>query len=632
MGHRVSTMATDAPAATANRPPAVIVRRAIVLAVLVSAATASSSSATATRTGTWRSSTPASLAAATAPSCCFVTAERPGEAVGNGQKFRRRQRDGSEVAPAAPPPQTGNSCPYTGQLVPPSSSRLRFQSGRDVGTELAVPPVVARRKKEGEKEKKRKKRGRSWFKFVRRDNPALATVVAADVTDADDYERRKLEWAAKYTDVSTLRRSFGTNRNKLWGDFDPETTRKLYHTLLPRALIALNDLGVMTEQELAPLAYEARCAAKKYARERCVVPGRIFAMAYDGFRSWRDHGRFNPEGMTWDQVWDKYERQITEELGEEEEDDADEVTRQICLRILERSCRTNPKVDKIFLGDEDSKKTRRFSKADVIKELGEEEEDDADEVTRQICLRILERSCRTNPKVDKIFLGDEDSKKTRRFSKADVIKRKKQMDIATISAKLERDVHELLFEGAQKSVLFEEAKRERRRERREARRRRKEAKRKELEVLLNSKTQELSEPSSTPAQTSCDDIDDDESSCRRLSTKDVAVLRKIAEAKKKVIAVLRSERLVQMQIRQEMLKRLRQEEVEAKTSLDVDETEPSAEDELKIFSSDLAVPSRQSRAHGRTKVWNGRSDGTLPRRWRRGGGAVHPEEPLRGEV
>eukprot|EP00566_Odontella_aurita_P014619 CAMPEP_0113541748 /NCGR_PEP_ID=MMETSP0015_2-20120614/9213_1 /TAXON_ID=2838 /ORGANISM="Odontella" /LENGTH=535 /DNA_ID=CAMNT_0000441707 /DNA_START=700 /DNA_END=2308 /DNA_ORIENTATION=- /assembly_acc=CAM_ASM_000160 len=479
-----------------------VVRRAFVLAMLVSVA---ASSPSASAPGMRRASS-----ASTAATCCFVIAERP---VMKGQKFRRRQRDTSDVAQSPPP---SSSCPHAGQLlVPPSTSQLSYRSEWDVGTELTVPPSLVA------KNKRKDKKG-SWFKFSKR-NRALATI------DEDEYERRKLEWAAKYTDVSTLRESFGTNKNKLWGDFDPETTRKLYHTLLPRALMALNDLGVMTEQELAPLAYEARCAAKKYARERCVVPGRIFAMAYDGFRSWRDHGKWNTAGMTWDQVWEKYERQITDEL-----DDADA---------------------------------------------------DADELTRQICLRILERSCRTNPNVDKIFLGDEHSKKSKKPSKSDIIKRRKQMDIASISVKLERDVHELLFEGAQKSILFgpttkEEARRERRRLRRRMRRERKKN-RLDHEVTEGEETGDLEVPEHAMLHD-----EDEEPQRRSLSAKDIAILRKIAEAKKKVIAVLQSERLVQMQLRQEMQKQLRQEERKSKAKGNYEEDQG---EQLKIFSSDLAA-------------------------------------------
>lgn len=251
-----------------------------------------------------------------------------------------------------------------------------------------------------------------------------------------EYERRKAAWAAKYTSVSTLRKSFGSNKNRIWGDFDPSTTRKLYHTLLPRALLELRGLrdGLMScdeeeeessgdngngrkrkssrwyrrlwqrkgspmarngaingdddmdtddidnitylqqeLKELAPLAFRARLAAKEYARERSRLPARIGSMLYDGYRSWKKYGKWKTTGMTWEQVWNKYEDQVLKEammeLGMEmpessvdyatastverlevtDDLDDEEITARICLRILERSVVTNDAIDRLFL-------------------------------------------------------------------------------------------------------------------------------------------------------------------------------------------------------------------------------------------------------------------------------------------
>ena len=108
----------------------------------------------------------------------------------------------------------------------------------------------------------------------------------------------------------------------------------------------LNDTGLMTDRDLAHLAYDARKAAKSYARERCVLPGRIFAITFDGFRSLWGYGQWNVRGLTWEQIWEKYELQITNEAVEHFNEE--ELTRQICLRILERSCKTNQSVDKVL--------------------------------------------------------------------------------------------------------------------------------------------------------------------------------------------------------------------------------------------------------------------------------------------
>lgn len=208
-------------------------------------------------------------------------------------------------------------------------------------------------------------------------------------TNSTDYQQRKAAWAAKYTSLSTLRSTFGSNKNRFWGDFDPTTTRKLYHTLIPRALLALHDMGLSDVDELAPLAYQARMAAKKYARERSRLPGRIGSMFYDGWRQWRRYGKWAFDGMTWEQIWDKYESQILREtVGEEWLDGGDgsqdggvvmqssqlgelndeELTTKICMRILERSVVTNEAIDKLFL-------ERLVGKRDKYEEEKDKEED-----------------------------------------------------------------------------------------------------------------------------------------------------------------------------------------------------------------------------------------------------------------
>lgn len=159
-----------------------------------------------------------------------------------------------------------------------------------------------------------------------------------------EVRRRKAEWAARYTSLEGLREAFGSNRNRLWGDMDASTARLLYKTLLPTALCELVlDLGV-TAEELAPLAYEARRAAKLYARERCRVPARVAANLYDGVRQWKRYGRFQPAGMSYEQVWDKYYSQWCDECGSEEE-----VVSKTCQTILEKSCQTNEMIDRWLL-------------------------------------------------------------------------------------------------------------------------------------------------------------------------------------------------------------------------------------------------------------------------------------------
>jgi hypothetical protein len=172
--------------------------------------------------------------------------------------------------------------------------------------------------------------------------------------EEEEYEQRKHEWAATYTNVHCLRETFGDNKNKLWGDLDASTCRRLYKTLLPRALLELYRLGLNPE-DLAPLAYKARVAAKLYARERCIVPARLWAMYFDGMRAWKKYNKFQVAGMSYDQVWDKYEQEIMQEIESAEGLTEEDVTAKICLRILERSCTTNEGVDKLFLREHDAK-------------------------------------------------------------------------------------------------------------------------------------------------------------------------------------------------------------------------------------------------------------------------------------
>lgn len=191
---------------------------------------------------------------------------------------------------------------------------------------------VLKKKDKGSAQKKQ--RGRPW-------------------TDAEGYAA---------TDVQTLRKIFGTNKNKWWGDLDAETTRILYHTLLPRALIRLHAQGLEPEA-LAPLAYEARMAAKRYARERCRVPARMMAVAYDGLRHWRKYGKWSSDGLSWDQLWEKYESQIIRE--HQLSHSTQFLKTQVSLRILESSCKTSKVVDKIVLRDANNKKR----KSDIAREV-----------------------------------------------------------------------------------------------------------------------------------------------------------------------------------------------------------------------------------------------------------------------
>ena len=113
----------------------------------------------------------------------------------------------------------------------------------------------------------------------------------------------------------------------------------------------------MKPEELAPLAYEARIAAKEYARSRCVWTGRLVTAMFDRYRNLRERGRWSQtSSLTWDELWQKYEAQIVQEecadvlngtvaTAEQKES----LTMHIYLKILERSCATNEAFDSLFL-------------------------------------------------------------------------------------------------------------------------------------------------------------------------------------------------------------------------------------------------------------------------------------------
>eukprot|EP00581_Thalassiosira_minuscula_P007956 CAMPEP_0183711678 /NCGR_PEP_ID=MMETSP0737-20130205/7127_1 /TAXON_ID=385413 /ORGANISM="Thalassiosira miniscula, Strain CCMP1093" /LENGTH=649 /DNA_ID=CAMNT_0025940245 /DNA_START=641 /DNA_END=2590 /DNA_ORIENTATION=- len=275
------------------------------------------------------------------------------------------------------------------------------------------------------------------------------------------YQKQKAAWAAKYTSVSTLRKSFGSNKNRLWGDFDPTTTRKLYHTLLPRALLELRGLrdGLLANEEvegeqviqqelkeLAPLAYQARLAAKKYARERSRLPGRIGSMLYDGYRTWRRYGKWTTSGMTWEQVWNKYE---------------DQVLREAALEEFEEELEGQMELPEDGGASLWKRLKREGSRAAANN--GSEGSLDDEELTARICLRILERSVVTNSAIDRLFLkrlkediADEETvtmegnksssqqqtrqRNRRRKERQDRI----QADLAAIEKKFDDDIQELL--------------------------------------------------------------------------------------------------------------------------------------------------------------------------------------------
>lgn len=236
------------------------------------------------------------------------------------------------------------------------------------------------------------KKGSLWLQepspLASSPSTTMSTAPLAVVQDEYlEYQRRKQDWVQRYTSLESLRETFGSNKNKFWGDLDAASARRLYKTLLPKALLELVQAGVQPE-DLAPLAYQARVAAKLYARERCHLPARIMANLYDGFRTLKRYGRFQPVGMSYEQVWDKYQKAVLEKLQHDRADDegsdfhendddfidTDSAIRHICMKILESSCRTNEAVDRWVLASKEDA-SERNQREDLLRIAQTLEED-----------------------------------------------------------------------------------------------------------------------------------------------------------------------------------------------------------------------------------------------------------------
>ena len=133
----------------------------------------------------------------------------------------------------------------------------------------------------------------------------LSNITSTSLSSFDNLGRRERKraiarqqrinaWLAKYGSSNALQQTFGkyaTNQK-----LSPTQTRALYHTLLPRSLLALSELDILDPSDLAPLAYQARIAAKEYARSRCNTSSgqALLTMLNPELRK-----KYNQPSMTW---------------------------------------------------------------------------------------------------------------------------------------------------------------------------------------------------------------------------------------------------------------------------------------------------------------------------------------------
>jgi len=145
--------------------------------------------------------------------------------------------------------------------------------------------------------------------------------------------------------VHILRREYGT-RPTWWGDLTASEARLLYWRLLPTVMLLEEEFICLPLKDRAYIASMARYAAKLYARERSMVPERAAAAVYDGTRYALKTGRWSPTGMSVEEIWLKYEREVKEELSADAVTE-DELYRRLYQRILRKSCSTNPFIDAV---------------------------------------------------------------------------------------------------------------------------------------------------------------------------------------------------------------------------------------------------------------------------------------------
>ena len=263
-----------------------------------------------------------------------------------------------------------------------------------------------------------------------------------------EFEQRRDAWLARYGSIKALQSTFG--KGPPWGDLSPEQTRSLYHTLLPRSLLGLHESGLMRPEELAPLAYEARIAAKGYARSRCVVTGRLVTAAFDQYRSLRDRGRLaaGSGSLSWEEIWQKYEGQIVQEEcaaalngSRRSQQGSEALSMQIYLRILEKSCATNQAFDSLFLKENPAGTIEKSNLTAIALQL--------DEDVRAILLRPKDGK-RARRKIEKAqkkqrVAGEKEQQAEQRVtSKLQKARAKAEMKRRKVEAKKEEERNEQL--------------------------------------------------------------------------------------------------------------------------------------------------------------------------------------------
>lgn len=124
-----------------------------------------------------------------------------------------------------------------------------------------------------------------------------------------------------------------------------EDVRHIYHELLPTyADLYKHDY---TMEQLAEMTSHARTSAKLYARRISPSIMRWLAELYDGVRHWRRYGRWCSSGMTYDEIWEKYEKQVLDSWNQDYDPDPELIRQRTAELIVRKSCTTNTMIDRL---------------------------------------------------------------------------------------------------------------------------------------------------------------------------------------------------------------------------------------------------------------------------------------------
>ncbi|KAH8052750.1 hypothetical protein JL722_9882 [Aureococcus anophagefferens] len=175
--------------------------------------------------------------------------------------------------------------------------------------------------------------------------------------------------------VSTLERLYG--KPPPYGDLNAAETRELYLSLLPRVLAdplrprnpRSSSRAARKRRESAARLYRetrktgdledlksrataaavARRAAKRYARERSLLPLRCLAEVLDGTREYARSGRwFLPYGATTEELVERYVDAAARRAWEGLQG-PDDVSRAAYETVLRKSCETNELLDALLI-------------------------------------------------------------------------------------------------------------------------------------------------------------------------------------------------------------------------------------------------------------------------------------------